>query len=867
MAKDFQRHSSRGGRFKRLNFGDLGLRSLKERDQQIIDSLKVQQKRTEEYRDEHAKGMKGVGRNAEDNARILNELDNKLYATKRNAISVRQKREVEHLLGKAAEFELKKNFWEDFTKTGAKKWADLTQGTLIAADEILANMEYEQRMADGTWALWDKGEDFQHRATSDAVKAGNKIKKDDPNSAHFLFGFMGLGRGPLARRWAKQVEENHEVILQEALKDNSVNEKNINQVTYEFLKRIAKDNGISLKTKGFREASTFMDAKATAHGYGIWTDKQLQKSIDSKTSALADMHASYGKPDFKDKFDAAEGIFSVGWSKPKGAEFATRVPAHQRDDPKMWKLAVIQSYVQTYKLDRDQAEELYNQVIDKKFYNPVDLNLITESADKVTQSENTAATNLTKSKQRKAASELETEYEGVKDSQEGVVNLINKIKATPSLMKNPFVQEKFSTLLVYDPKSTINFTTHSQIEDAIENGDHQRASILTLRITDKKERDKYIGRITRLGELTTSGFTKKEKVKEINDRLEGNEKRKFTFGIGTRDASRKEAAEGGYRYWVQQFNTATKVLGPDATLEKLVAYADERVQTAIDNNQGFAWNDGGASDRNVKYYTYTKDISPTEPLGITEIEELISIAPAKENFWKAVYPEGGKEKPGIIADDDLDQAYRAVMEGTQIPVNENVSYISRRLGMSKTDVYTELFRRSKGTDGKPRYQNIELPASDEDIAIHTIEKFIGKTNKFDTNKVKRKKDIDKIAISKCIEFKDNFDVFPHTDWVDPENVISYDDYVYAGVGEQVAPLLFKSSKAFENRFDISSEFKSDGTIQFSEGANQWEIMNNLHKYFPGCWYNPYTNLFEWGELPQATRKELQKLNRQSEEML
>ena len=52
MAKDFQRHSSRGGRFKRLNFGDLGLRSLKERDQQIIDSLKVQQKRTEEDRKE-----------------------------------------------------------------------------------------------------------------------------------------------------------------------------------------------------------------------------------------------------------------------------------------------------------------------------------------------------------------------------------------------------------------------------------------------------------------------------------------------------------------------------------------------------------------------------------------------------------------------------------------------------------------------------------------------------------------------------------------------------------------------------------------------------------------------------------------------
>ena len=57
MAKNYNRHSG-GGRFKRQDSSDLGLRAYKDQQDQIIDSLKLQQARSKEYRDEHYRDLR-----------------------------------------------------------------------------------------------------------------------------------------------------------------------------------------------------------------------------------------------------------------------------------------------------------------------------------------------------------------------------------------------------------------------------------------------------------------------------------------------------------------------------------------------------------------------------------------------------------------------------------------------------------------------------------------------------------------------------------------------------------------------------------------------------------------------------------------
>ena len=116
MAKNYQRHA-RGGKFDRQNFGDLGLRAFKDQQDQIIDSLKRQQLRNEQYSDEYSQGLKGVQSSEKENRQILQSLENKAYETRRRAVEVRGKREVDALVGKSKEYGKQAEFWKDFSTT------------------------------------------------------------------------------------------------------------------------------------------------------------------------------------------------------------------------------------------------------------------------------------------------------------------------------------------------------------------------------------------------------------------------------------------------------------------------------------------------------------------------------------------------------------------------------------------------------------------------------------------------------------------------------------------------------------------------------------------------------------------------------
>ena len=133
MAKGYQRRS-RGGSFKIQDFGDLGLRSFKDQQEIIIEALKTQRARTAEYGKDYTRSLSNVAASEEENRKILQNLEDKAYQTRRNAITVRAAREVEALRAKADEYADQSKFWEDFSTTYSKEWGKIATGISDYAD-------------------------------------------------------------------------------------------------------------------------------------------------------------------------------------------------------------------------------------------------------------------------------------------------------------------------------------------------------------------------------------------------------------------------------------------------------------------------------------------------------------------------------------------------------------------------------------------------------------------------------------------------------------------------------------------------------------------------------------------------------------
>ena len=124
----YKRHSQ-GGRFKAANFGDLGLRALREQQERQIRGLKEQNQQDQEYSKQHLRAMQGA---AADEIRHNRELQN--FYNKRDNLAIentelRGRREVEALLGEAKEAEKQAKFWKDFSTTYSQQY-------LKAAGEI-----------------------------------------------------------------------------------------------------------------------------------------------------------------------------------------------------------------------------------------------------------------------------------------------------------------------------------------------------------------------------------------------------------------------------------------------------------------------------------------------------------------------------------------------------------------------------------------------------------------------------------------------------------------------------------------------------------------------------------------------------------
>ncbi len=160
MASKYKRQST-GGRFKQRGASDLGSGAIKAQADVVIDSLKLQRARTAEYSSDYVQGMKGVENTEEWNQELLSSLEDKKYQAKRDAIKVRQAREVEALKGKAKEYGQKAEFWKDFSTTYSKQWGELAKGVTDLGLRASADKELDKLRQDEFFKAFEDQDKLQ----------------------------------------------------------------------------------------------------------------------------------------------------------------------------------------------------------------------------------------------------------------------------------------------------------------------------------------------------------------------------------------------------------------------------------------------------------------------------------------------------------------------------------------------------------------------------------------------------------------------------------------------------------------------------------------------------------------------------------
>ena len=117
MSKTGFFRTRQGGRFKKDDQGDLGLRAYKEQQDTIIQALKEQKQSVLAYRDSTERGLEDVGRNELQNLSILNDLRNQKYQTRRSAIEVAKKTELTKISDQAKIYGDKAKWMQEWAPT------------------------------------------------------------------------------------------------------------------------------------------------------------------------------------------------------------------------------------------------------------------------------------------------------------------------------------------------------------------------------------------------------------------------------------------------------------------------------------------------------------------------------------------------------------------------------------------------------------------------------------------------------------------------------------------------------------------------------------------------------------------------------
>ena len=284
--------SSRGGRFRRRDQGDLGLQALSRQQKDVVNFLEREARQAKQLGDERVAALRGVANTERENARIIQSIENDVYTTKKDAITVRGTREVEALEQKAKELRSSAKYWSDFTGTGA---ANIGKGA-ASIEEYVANLRADQQYKANKHGLDRYRNDLEELSKiteTDLVLEQIKSVDNDPDGTFLLNRRRGNTNRFLIQKEIGDFKQNSTVYYKEirrkldeindGLVENEqepISNDDIPEFYEYWAKEYLEERGLSLNTKQARE---FID-KITDQGIQVMgkTDRKQQYKASEK---------------------------------------------------------------------------------------------------------------------------------------------------------------------------------------------------------------------------------------------------------------------------------------------------------------------------------------------------------------------------------------------------------------------------------------------------------------------------------------------------------------------------------------------------------------------------------------------------------
>ena len=208
--------SSKGGRFKRTEAGDLGLRAYKEQQNEIIQALQTNKATANFFAQQQLGSLKRLGDNEQDNLRVLNTLEQKIYQGKKSAITKRKETEVGKLKDEAKISGQKAQWLAELAPKAAKAAMDLT----FATEELYSKWDADQKMKEiieehgGVSSILAKQQ--SELANEELYKAAQKALYDnDPKAFDYVNKLKNSSNRFLSEKLANQLIANSDTIEQQ----------------------------------------------------------------------------------------------------------------------------------------------------------------------------------------------------------------------------------------------------------------------------------------------------------------------------------------------------------------------------------------------------------------------------------------------------------------------------------------------------------------------------------------------------------------------------------------------------------------------------------------------------------------------------
>ena len=288
----YKRHSQ-GGRFKAANFGDLGLRALKDQQERQVKSLKDQAREEAQMGYEHLREMRGsAAREIEHNRQLQN------FYSKRDNLAIentqfRGKTEYDRLMGEAKEYEKQAKFWGDFSSTYAQQYQKAATDIYDLATTEQSNRQLDVIDADPKYhkfvASYSKLNNLASKAQVDeAVSVLRDKNATEEQKSKYLSHIVELGfrmnhKTKLALLNRELANWEQEALNLRALATRNEpplqwNEKTAGQFFYLRAREIMRAYGVDPSSKAGKEFLKGVEEKATD------TRNKLSKVSDANAS-------------------------------------------------------------------------------------------------------------------------------------------------------------------------------------------------------------------------------------------------------------------------------------------------------------------------------------------------------------------------------------------------------------------------------------------------------------------------------------------------------------------------------------------------------------------------------------------------------